>query len=157
MAQNTSYTKALRAIGQDLEAMGVTTFRLKRSDDFYLVRGARPHSGIKRFLKLRRGDLQETTYSLDEIERLDELGQAKRGSGKVLDLLTLSQVLRAVGTLIDLREGRLVELNRLAEPGAVPSLAFQYENHEGENVQEKYSYDDLRDFCEHMRKWRKSV
>ena len=157
MGQNMSYTKALRAIGQDLETREVMTFSLTRSDDLYLVRGAESHSGTKGFLESRRSNLQEMSYSSDEIERLDKSGQAKRGSGKVPDLLTLSQVLRAAGAVTDLREGRLLELHRRAEPDAVPSLAFQYENHEGQHFQEEYSYDNLRDVCEQMYTWRKSA
>ena len=80
----------------------------------------------------------EWTYSLAAIDRLDERGRAKRGTGSGMpDFFSLSQCLRALGVVIDAKRGELLQLERNTRTSAIPSIVVQYQTSTGERVREE--------------------
>jgi len=130
------HAKCLRAIGQDLEIKRVTHFSLKSSDDGYLL--SVPLSVTERAAAMGAAGDEETSqkvsspepieflYTRDAIERLDEMGRTKRGMGNGMpDFFSLSQCLRAIGTVVDSKRGQLLQIDREAQlTNATPSFSF---------------------------------
>lgn len=168
MSESIYYARNLRAIGQDLEARGVTQFALMPADDGYLVRV--PYSTTKTNAPSRADGEEmahrssassrtlELTYSTDAIDALDEKGRAKRGKGTGMpDFFSLSQCLRALGVTIDSKRGQLLQLDRSAPDKQIPSIVVQYQTSMGERVREEHSLPNLYDYCVHLYKTRRPV
>jgi len=158
MSESIYNARNLHAIGQDLEARGITQFELLPAADGYLVRipyGATKgdeiietdSQGISRRRSASSRPL-ELTYSLAAIDRLDERGRAKRGTGSGMpDFFSLSQCLRALGVVIDSKRGHLVQLDRNTRESTIPSIVVQYQTSTGERVREEHSLPNLYDHC----------
>jgi hypothetical protein len=131
MSESIDYARNLRAIGQDLEARGITQFELTPVTDGYRVRfpyGAMKvdetietdNQGVSRWRSASSRPL-ELTYSYAAIDRLDERGRAKRGTGSgIPDFLSLFQCLRALGVALDSKRGELLQLDRNTRPSTIP-------------------------------------
>jgi hypothetical protein len=185
MNETTNYSQVLRAIGQDLEERSLNVFELeiKGSDNFVSVReiqserntGSRSSkefrlSGFLRTLRKQEpkrssdetaGSLESETelrYTQDEIDRLEQKGQSRRGSASGSpELLSLSQILRAVGTYIDQKGGRLVAVARRDRSNEMPSITLRYESYNGELKEEDHLFSDIYDLNVHLYKKRKKV
>jgi hypothetical protein len=166
--QTASQAKFLRVIGQDLEARGIASFSLSLAEDHYRVRGAMSEKRLSvqrpgRFWLRRRAEETaeaapaEINYSYEDIERLDQSGRAKRGSGGSPDFLSVSQQLRAVGAIVDRKRAQLLRLDRLAGEDRIPSLTIQVRTMDGKPVLEQHSSTNLYDFCVRMYKARKAA
>jgi hypothetical protein len=130
------YAKALRAIGQNLEELGLKVFGIKSEGNDYVI--AEP-------IGLR--------YTPADIDRLDREGQAKRTDPLGMpDFRSVSQLLRAVGDYLERRDARMLEVSRQA--GAVPLVAIEYETEQRQLKEEEYLSSDLYDFCLRMYKQR---
>jgi hypothetical protein len=168
MSESIYNARNLRAIGQDLEARRITQFELLPAADGYLVRvpygakkvnaaaetdgqaNGRPASASSRPIELE--------YTLSSVERLDERGRAKRGSASGMpDFFSLSQCLRALGTVIDTKHGQLLQIDRKPQTNAVPSLIVQYQTSMGERIREEHSLPNLYDYCVHLYKTRRPI
>jgi len=165
MSESIYNARYLRAIGQDLEAKGVTQFELMPVADGYRVRA--PY-GATRFKETREVDGQgmmsassspvELTYSREAIDKLDEKGRAKRGRGNGMpDFFSLSQCLRALGAVIDSKHGQLLQIDRNPQENAPPALIVQYQTSMGERIREEHSLPNLYDYCVHLYKTRRPV
>lgn len=153
---------------QDLEARGITHFELTPVTDGYRVRvpyGATKvdetietdSQGISRRRSASSRPL-ELTYSLAAIDRLDERGRAKRGTGSGMpDFFSLSQCLRALGVVIDAKRGELLQLDRNTRTSTIPSIVVQYQTSTGEHVREEHSLPNLYDYCVHLYKTRNPI
>src|SRR6516164_5436543 len=86
-------SKALRAIGKDLEARGIKIFVIRCEADLYVVEAGYQSPPAPTPVTLH--------YTLDDIEQLDQEGreQSDHDSG-VEDFLRLSQILRAIGSYV---------------------------------------------------------
>ena len=167
MSEAMFHAKCLRAIGQDLEIKRVTQFRLKSSDDGYLlslplrvtkdaaVMDAEGDDETSQ--KVSSREPMEFLYTLDAIERLDEMGRTKRGMGNGMpDFFSLSQCLRALGTVIDSKRGQLLQIDREAQlTNATPSFAIQYQTSTGDRVREAHTLPNLYDCSVHLYKARR--
>lgn len=166
MENGADQSKIFRAIGQDLEAKAIATFCLWLAEGRYFVRGlhdgmdkpARRANGIWRKLTNRRPastEALELSYSMDDLERLDAIGRARRGSGNgIPDFLSLPQQLRALATMIDRKGGAIVRLDRIAYPGMIPSIAIEYRTISGGRAAEEHTASNLYDYCVHLYKMR---
>jgi hypothetical protein len=168
MSEAIDNARYLRAIGQDLEAKGVTQFELMPVADGYRVRA--PY-GATRVKATNEADGQgmsqrmsassspvELTYSREAIDKLDEKGRAKRGRGNGMpDFFSLSQCLRALGAVIDSKHGQLLQIDRNPQENAPPALIVQYQTSMGERIREEHSLPNLYDYCVHLYKTRRPV
>ncbi|MGH7773109.1 MAG: hypothetical protein ACREQA_12855 [Candidatus Binatia bacterium] len=117
MNQNPTYDQTLRAIGQALEAQHINNFNLTTNGDSYLVRGQQAKiSGLQAFLrKWQTGQsgqgLCRLNYTLQDIERLEREGRARRRSPQRLpDFYSLPSILRAIGAYLDMKGAHLLEV-----------------------------------------------
>jgi hypothetical protein len=151
----------LRPIGQVLEGLGMQSFSLTIEGAEVLVHGRRSikqqeagsGSSLKALWRLLRGvdeksaperssDVVELRYTPEDIARLDAEGQAKRGaSGGVQDAHSLSQILRAAGSFVDQKNGRLLGIRK--EDG---SISLAYESDLNTKVSEQFAISELYDF-----------
>jgi hypothetical protein len=168
MSDSIDNARNLRAIGQDLEARGITQFELTPVTDGYRVRipyGAMKaddtietdSQGVSRQRSASSRPL-ELTYSLAAIDRLDERGRARRGTGSgIPDFFSLSQCLRALGVALDIKRGELLQLDRNTRTSTIPSIVVQYQTATGEHVREEHSLPNLYDYCVHLYKTRSPI
>jgi hypothetical protein len=125
VSETFSYSKELRAIGQDLEAHNLLSLDLEMEDGFYVVRGKTraskaAESAFGRFLRIfvygfssASGQPNSTSeidfgYSPKDIKLLESQGRAKRKeSHHMPDPYSLSQILRGAGSYLDTRTGTI--------------------------------------------------
>ncbi|HEY2919837.1 MAG TPA: hypothetical protein VGK77_12695 [Candidatus Binatia bacterium] len=168
MSEAIDNARNLRAIGQDLEARGISQFELMPATDGYLVRipygATRPDETIETdsqgISRRRAGSSRplELAYSLAAIDKLDEKGRLKRGTGSGMpDFFSLSQCLRALGVVIDAKRGQLLQLDRNTRTSTIPSIVVQYQTSTGERVREEHSLPNLYDYCVHLYKTRSLI
>jgi hypothetical protein len=113
------YHHELRAIGQALEAEGISTFELKAQVGRFEVSGApeKPDSLVAalrhwRTNGWRRGP-RTVTYNARDINILEKKGQARRAAnGRLPDLYNVSSILRTVGSYLDVKNARLLEIQK---------------------------------------------
>jgi len=160
-------SRIFRAIGQDLEAKAIATFCLRLAEGCYFVRGLR--DGMRKparransiWKKFRNQgavstEALELSYSMDEIERLDAVGRARRGSANGMpDFLGLPQQLRALAAMIDRKGGQITRLDRIAYEGMIPAITIDYRTFSGGHAAEEHTASNLYDYCVHMYKTRK--
>lgn len=157
------YARDFRVIGYDLEAKGIEDFELESEGPNYLVLGrtkmAQPsQNGFVRALRTLWGILQsggskpaaaepsKLVYTPDSISTLrKEVRQKRQGVEAMATTHSMSQVLRAVGAYLDLKEGRLL---RVSKQG--PWVTLQYEVEEGNRIVEEFTVSTLYDFCVRM-------
>jgi len=113
------YNHELRAIGQALEAQGISTFDVKVQVGRYVVRGApeKPESLLAALRHWRRNTWQgrprTVTYAAQDITTLEKKGQARRASnGQLPDFYNVSNILRTVGAYLDVKNARLLEIQK---------------------------------------------
>lgn len=141
MSLKTSYDQDLRAIGQALEARGINVFELKNHGDRYVVRGE-PDRSSALLVSLRqwrerlagRSGASGLSYTPRDIECLELEGRAKRSQpDRLPDFYSISNTLRTVGSYLDSKGARLLELQKTAL-----TLMILYQNKDGHpNVEER--------------------
>jgi hypothetical protein len=120
MAGTNRYDVELRAIGQALEARDISVFELKRLGDHYIVRGEPDQAGshqirIRHWLRrLRRNSTSDSiTLGLADVQRLDQMGRAKRSApGRLPSFQNVSTVLRTIGAYLDSKAVELLALDK---------------------------------------------
>jgi hypothetical protein len=128
MAGLRRYGEELRAIGQALEAKGVSSFELYNVEAGYFVRDLGEHRQslhLRNWLAGRRVSASVSTYGfeLGEVEELSKSGRARRSKAGQLPLFRgLPNILRTIGAYLDSREAELMELHK--RPISV-SLAYR--------------------------------
>lgn len=165
MASN--YSQTLRAIGQALENWHLENFDLEGHGDDFIVRGvkrdaprrlnlsqafqrlfSRKPTGPTNFVMLH--------YTPEEIDRLEQDGRAKRtGSSETPDLSSLSQILRSLGTYVDGKGGRLLEIHRKQISPVLQSVTLKYQTYQGEVKEEERETSAVYDLAVHMYMQRK--
>jgi hypothetical protein len=129
--EGTNYAVALRAIGQDLTGLLIESLEIAVQDGVFHARGicfgVSKESSREPFTR---------SYSTDDINRLDELGESHQtGVPGTPDASSLPESLRTVGRVVDEKKGRLVKLFKDER-----KIAFEYENENGTlQKQEHYS------------------
>lgn len=120
MAAIRRYDDELRAIGQALEAKGVTGFELYKVKAGYFIKDLREHtpslhSTIRNWVGGHRdGDTESVTYGFElaYVEELSKTGRARRSKpGQLTRFRDLSNILRTIGAYLDSKEVELIELH----------------------------------------------
>jgi len=169
------YAQTLRAIGQDLEKQDFSTFELKIQEESALVRGKRLVEPVREPIQADSGGLRaawarfsgrsqsaavqlvpepasedlELSYRVEDVERLESEGEARRKSPDgVPDANTLSQMLRAIGSYIDRKGGRLITLKWRGN-----DIVFQYWTQLGLKT-DTLENSSIYDLCVHLYKRR---
>jgi hypothetical protein len=160
-------SQSLRAIAQDLEARHVKAFDLERQNDGYFVwvrtqtPPDEPPSKLARAVpwtnRLRfwhhpvmqedfRAHAIQLRYSLEDVDRLEHEGQARRNDANGMpDARSLSQLLRAIGGHVS-RSG--VEL--LAISWREESVSVVYKTSQGRREMDTFRLDSIYDLWVHM-------
>jgi len=133
-------SKALRAIGQDLEARGIKIFVIRCEADLYVVEAGYQSPPAPTPVTLH--------YTLDDIEQLDQEGreQSDHDSG-VEDFLRLSQILRAIGSYVSWKGARLLSVSNNALMGTMAVVTIEYETAQGERVVDDRTGSAIYDMC----------
>jgi len=168
------YAQPLRAIGQALETLNLTSFEIEPvGEDFYVkgILAAHPELSENR-LSLEKlnavwgkrpeteranPDLDETKvapvltpielqYTRKDVDRLEQEGQAKRSDPhRVPDTSSLSQILRCVGAYLNQKPARLVKIARNAE-----AVSVEYETSLGSIHKETLEVSQMYDLWVRM-------
>ncbi len=142
-----NYSKALRAIGQDLEIRDIKSLDLRYRDNNYIVQCGYqpPPSPIPVTLH----------YSSEDVDRLDREGQQKRrASPGGTELLTLSHLLKGIGGYLEKRKARLLRISNNDSRGSAGVFTIEYETAGGERVVEERSVSSIYDLCVNMYRQR---
>jgi hypothetical protein len=138
MILTANYAQTLRAIGQDLEGKHPKSLNLVVTGGSYFTRGRAGSGPFLRSFELR--------YTPGDIDRLEREGLAKRmNSTGMPDFLSLSQILRAVGCYVDLKNGYLKRVSRENQ-----SLTVEYVTGLSQHNREVCPTSHLYDFCVRM-------
>jgi hypothetical protein len=145
-------SKALRAIGQDLEARGIKTFVIRCEADLYVVEAGYQSPPAPTPLTLH--------YTLDDLEQLDREGRKEREGGdydsSVKDFLRLSQILRAIGSYVGRKGARLLSVsNNVSTARTMPVFTIEYETAQGERVVDDRTGSEIYDMCVSIYKLRR--
>ena len=135
-----TWSEALRAIGQDLEARGIKTFVIRCEADVYVVEAGYQSPPAPTPVTLY--------YTLDDIEQLDREGrEADNCNSAVKDFLSLSQILRAIGSYVGRKEARLLSVSNTASTGTMPIVKIEYETAQGERIVDDRTGAAIYDMC----------
>jgi hypothetical protein len=116
-----AYNHELRAIGQALEARGISNFELKTRLGQYVISGApdKPQSLAQAFRQLQNNQWRfgerSLTFHPQELRDLESgARKRRRRGGRLPDFYNVSNVLRTIGAYLDTKDVRLVEIQKKA-------------------------------------------
>jgi hypothetical protein len=117
--ETSAYNRELRAVGQALEARGISNFELKARPGQYVVSGKpeKPASLMEALRQLRNNNWQHgertITFTPQDINELEIKGKTRRRvAGRLPDFYNVSNILRTVGAYLDGKNARLVEIQK---------------------------------------------
>ncbi|MGH7783013.1 MAG: hypothetical protein ACREO5_04130 [Candidatus Binatia bacterium] len=87
----------------------------------------------------------ELRYTPDDLVQLEDDGRSVRGTGAGLDAHSQSQIVRAVGAIIDQKEGRLLTLNKQDQ-----KITVEYESRLKQRISEDFTVSSLYDYWVRM-------
>jgi hypothetical protein len=139
MAAVKRYDEELRAIGQALEAKGVTGFELYKLPNGYFVKDLREHQPslnltIRNWLRGHASG-EAVTYGFEskDVEELSKTGRARRSRpGQLTQFRELSNILRTIGAYLDSKQVELKELHKRPI-----SVTLAYEDKAGQEHREE--------------------
>lgn len=130
MTSKPQYDQELRAIGQALEAKGITVFEMKSQPGKYVVSGApeKPNSKLLGLLRqLKKSEPRTVSFATQDVLRLQWQGQRQRKNPNTLpDFYSLSNMLRTVGAYLDAKNAQLLGIQKRPL-----SLTLLYQNGDG--------------------------
>ena len=159
-ASRVSYSQSLRVIGQFLETLKPKDFEIQLLQDEISVRlrvveVVAPPPPPKSKFSFRspppappktQETKSERRYSIQEIEELDREGQTKRvNSDAPADFYSLSQMLRTVGSYVDHRHLRLLDLSWDGT-----RLVLRLEGADGRSRTEEHAVSSFHDYFSRM-------
>jgi hypothetical protein len=142
------YGRALRCIGQALQAHGIEAFELKTySNEFRLLAGD-PNPPYTALIELK--------FSPQKIEVLDREGQARRGeSSPDVRFDSVPEMLRAIGEYVDVKQGQLRRIDNSCSSSSSDSIVtIEYQMRTGDVQTENLTASFIREACVHMYKRR---
>ena len=141
------YSSILRCIGQSLETLELKSLEVKTHGEMFIVQAW--SRGTSMAMNL------EKHYSLEDIQRLDAEGRAKRRpNAGPPNLLSLSQVLRLAGNYVDRTRGRLLRVYWQDQSDKIQALTVQWESAQPGTEAHATIVDEL---CIHIYKQRKKI
>jgi len=120
MADNKSYGRQLRTIGQSLEAQRIRIFELHQQGERFVVKGE-PDQETSLLAKLinwqkrnRSAGLSSSlAFTPQDIDQLDRQGHAQRSmTNRLPDSHSLANILRTVGAHLESKGAELIELQK---------------------------------------------
>jgi len=144
-------SEALHTIGHDLEMRGIKTFVMRCAADRCLVEAGYQSPPAPTPVILH--------YTLDDIEQLNREGrEGDNLDSGVKDFLSLSQILRAIGTYVGRKRARLLSVsNNALTAGTMPVVTIEYETAEGERVIDDRTASAIYDMCVRTYKLRERL
>jgi hypothetical protein len=145
------YSSILRCIGQSLETMELKSLEVKTHGEMFIVQAW--SRGTSMAMNL------EKHYSLEDIQRLDAEGRAKRRpNAGPPNLLSVSQVLRWGGNYVDRVAGRLLRVSWQDQSDRIQALTVQWETVQpGKPAAESQTVTTVDELCIHIYKQRKKI
>jgi len=164
-----NYAGLLRPVGQILESLHIDTFSLRVDDAGVSLRGHKPEPrkepATPQAMSLRvvwqslRGKKQEPVeepqpssgilelnYTHEDIGRVDDEAKSRRvDAGGRPEAHALSQLLRAVGGIVDQKQGRLISITKERQ-----EITIEYESTLKQKIVEKFTSATLYDFWVRM-------
>ena len=164
-----NYAALLRPVGQILESLRIDNFTLRVDDAGVSLRGQKPQPrkepAAPQAMSLRvvwqslRGKKQEPVeepqpssgilelnYTHEDIGRVDDEAKSRRvDAGGRPEAHALSQLLRAVGGIVDQKQGRLISITREGQ-----DITVEYESTLNQKIVEKFTSATLYDFWVRM-------
>jgi hypothetical protein len=133
MNKDTSYDRALRAIGQALEGQEFKVVDVKSSGETYIVSGDPDKvTALQALLakwqgrRLIRNSAFQIRYTIDDIAKLEYKGRKRRSApDRTPDFHRLSTFLRTVGAYLDRKDARLLQLQKSQKTVTLVYLADQ--------------------------------
>jgi len=169
---NNSYAQTLRLIGQDLEELPIETFELEVDKSVFILRGEivvsetepkssapQPQTGFfpglwksKPIFSQPCLQIQaiERCYTAADLERFAKEGRSHSSDEKP-DFYKPGEFLRAIGSYLDAKRGRLLKLCKDGQ-----QVTLHYETAHGEKRTEPQSMASFYDLYIHIRKQRRS-
>ncbi len=160
MAETGSYSQQLRSLGQHLETLGMERFTVRLEPDGYRVTGTKRYqppaeekTAKKLWQRLRGGSKSgaaspqpfepvELHFSVQDLARIDVGAKQKRsGTPGSSDAHSLSQVFRAVGAIVEQKQGRFLAVIKEGQ-----EIVIEYESVSKRNTVEKFTLSSLYDF-----------
>ena len=160
MNSSHNYTQLLRPVGQALESLQMQSFALTMDGDAVVVRGRKRRDqpveklSPRGFWQLLRPtqpaeiDEQETVelrYTPEQLNHMDEEGRSKRGDLSSPNAHSVSQVVRAVGALVDQKQARLLSLRKDDQ-----KIEIEYESALKGRITEEFTPATLYEFWVRM-------
>ena len=155
-----TYTQLLRPVGQALESLQIESFSLTMDGDAVAVRGRKrrdqtvdklsPRGFWQLFRSSRADEIDEweaveLRYTPEQLSHMDEEGRSKRGDLSSPNAHSVSQIVRAVGALVDQKQARLVSLRKDQE-----KIEIQYESPLKGRTTEDFSVATLYEYWVRM-------
>ncbi|HEX2227666.1 MAG TPA: hypothetical protein VHM64_11030 [Candidatus Binatia bacterium] len=117
--ETSTYNRELRAVGQALEARGISTFELKTRPGQYVVSGKpdKPASLVDALRQLHNNNWRRCertlTFTPEHVNTLEIKGKTRRRApGRLPDFYNVSNILRTIGAYLDGKSARLVEIQK---------------------------------------------
>jgi hypothetical protein len=155
-----NYTQLLRPLGQALESLQMQSFSLRMDGDAVIVCGRKhrdqPVDKLSRrgFWQLLRSsqpaeieedETIELRYTPEQLNHMDEEGRSKRGDLSSPNAHSVSQVVRAVGALVDQKQARLLSVRKDEQ-----KIEIEYESPLKGRVTEEFTAATLYEFWVRM-------
>jgi len=160
MAETESYSQQFRSLGQQLEDLGMERFTVRVEADGYRVSGTKRYQPpaeeqtTKKLWQRIRGDAKsagstsqpfepvELHFSAQDLAHMDVDAKNNRsGSSGSTDAHSLSQVFRAVGAIVEQKQGRFLSLIKEGQ-----EIVIEYESISKRNTVEKFTVSSLYDY-----------
>jgi len=164
-----NYSALLRPVGQILESLSIDSFTLRVEDAGVSIRGRKPEPrkepAAPQAISLRvvwqslRGKKQESVaepqpssgvlelnYTHEDLSRVNDEAKSRRvDAGGRPEAHALSQLLRAVGGVVDQKQGRLISVTKENQ-----DFTVEFESTFKQKVVDKFTSASLYDFWVRM-------
>ncbi len=160
MAEIASYSQQFRALGQQLEDLGMERFTVRVEADGYRVTGTKRYQPPaeeqppkKLWQRIRSGVKSAGStpqpfepvalhFSAQDLAHIDVDAKHKRsGTPGNTDAHSLSQVFRAVGAIVEQKQGRFLSVIKEGQ-----EIVIEYESISKRNTVEKFTVSSLYDY-----------
>ena len=160
MNSSHNYTQLLRPVGQALESLQMQSFALTMDGDAVIVYGRKHRDqpvdklsprGFWQLLRssqpaeIEEHETIELRYTPEQLSHMDEEGRSKRGDLSSPNAHSVSQVVRAVGALVDQKQARLLSVRKDEQ-----KIEIEYESPLKGRVTEEFTAATLYEFWVRM-------
>ena len=127
---------ALRAIGQDLDLRGLKTFSIRCDSHLVVVEAGYqpPPAAMPVTIHYCAKDVEELNRKAQESS--DYLSATR-------SFIYMSEMLAAIGTYVETKEGRLVSVSNTASSEAAPVIDIEYDTARGDRIFQRLSGGDV--------------